>query len=187
MRRAATILGLAALLAAGAAAATLNFTNTITGQPLDLSDAAPEGRDTRAVKHFVQTGENLYNEHAQCLPEGRELYLSACSGCHGQVAEGKLGPGLNDSYWTYPKNATDQGLFETLFGGASGQMGPMYGALNLNEMLLAMAWVRHLYKEDPKGAGWLTAEQRARFKPYVEVKGVEHAPPVEGACAKAAG
>ena len=29
------------------AQATLSFTHTITGQPLDLSEAAPEGRDNR--------------------------------------------------------------------------------------------------------------------------------------------
>jgi cytochrome c-L len=52
--------------------------------------------------------------------------LTACSGCHGHEAEGKLGPGLADDYWTYPAAATDQGLFEVLFGGANGMMGPQY-------------------------------------------------------------
>ena len=45
---------------------------------------------------------------------------ASCSGCHGHVAEGNVGPGLNDNYWTYPKNKTDKGLFETIFGGAQG-------------------------------------------------------------------
>jgi cytochrome c-L len=150
------------------ARATLNFTNTVTGAPLDLSEAAPEGRDTVAVKTFLETGINIYNENATCLPKAKDLYLSMCSGCHGHYAEGKIGPGLNDSYWTYPKNLTDQGLFETIFGGAQGQMGPMYGALTLDDMLLVMAWVRHLYTGEPSEATWLTEAQRKTFKPFKE-------------------
>ena len=84
----------------------------------------PEGRDTEAVKRFLETGVNAYNEVKACLPKGEEIYLTSCSGCHGHLGEGKVGPGLNDAYWTYPKNKTDKGLFETIFGGAQGMMGP---------------------------------------------------------------
>lgn len=164
IKTASALLTLAAL--GWGAHAAITLTNTVTGQPLDLSEAPPEGRDTEAVKAFLETGKNIYNENEICLPKGHELFLSMCSGCHGHYAEGKIGPGLNDSYWTYPKNETDQGLFETVFGGAQGQMGPMYGALNMNEMLLVMAWVRHLYKDDPKGATWLTEAQRKNFKSF---------------------
>ncbi|GLK71462.1 cytochrome c(L), periplasmic [Ancylobacter dichloromethanicus] len=187
----------AALLLAGAlgagvlgvgARAAIMLSNTITGQPLDLSEAPEEGRDTKAVKVFLETGKNIYNEDAVCLPKAHEIFLSMCSGCHGHYAEGKIGPGLNDSYWTYPKNETDQGLFETVFGGANGQMGPMYGALNMNEMLLAMAWVRHLYKDDPKGAVWLSDEQRSTFKPFdANAKHVEPAEELPEACGGPAG
>ncbi|WP_029356858.1 cytochrome c(L), periplasmic [Bosea sp. 117] len=164
VKTAATVLAVGAL--AWGAHAAIMLTNTVTGQPLDLSEAPEEGRDTKAVKHFLQTGENIYVENPICLPKAHELFLSMCSGCHGHYGEGKIGPGLNDAYWTYPKNETDQGLFETIFGGAQGQMGPMYGALNMNEMLLVMSWVRHLYKEDPKGATWLSPAQRQAFKPF---------------------
>lgn len=170
MRTTTLVKTAAALITVGTlvwgAHAAIMLTNTVTGQPLDLSEAPEEGRDTEAVKTFLQTGVNIYNEKKICLPKAHELFLSMCSGCHGHYAEGKIGPGLNDSYWTYPKNETDQGLFETIFGGANGQMGPMYGALNMNEMLLVMAWVRHVYKDDPKDAAWLTSDQRSTFKPF---------------------
>lgn len=142
------------------------FRHTETGQPLDLNLAKEEGRDTEAVKHFMATGENLYNEDSEALPQGEELYLTMCSGCHGHLAEGKIGPGLNDSYWTYRKNKTDVGIFETIFGGARGQMGPMYRNLSLDEMLHVMAWVRHLYTGDPSTATWLAEEKRQHFTPY---------------------
>ncbi|WP_372394054.1 cytochrome c(L), periplasmic [Azospirillum sp. HJ39] len=165
------------------AQAALTFNNTVTGEVLDLSHGLPEGRDTPAVKTFLETGNNPYNENASCLPVGAEIFLSACSGCHGHVAEGKIGPGLNDDYWTYPKNTTDKGLFETVFGGAQGQMGPQYGALSLNDILLVMAWVRHVYTGPPGGAEWLSEDQRRAFKPYSSAR-VEtaQAPAEPGQC-----
>lgn len=142
------------------------FYNTVDGSPLNFDDAMEEGRDTEAVKEFMKTGVNIYNENPDIMAEAEELYSTMCSGCHGHHAEGKIGPGLNDNYWTYPQNETDVGLFSTLYGGASGQMGPMWGSLTLDEMLMSMAWVRHLYTGDPETATWLTPEQQKSFTPY---------------------
>lgn len=153
-------------LAAVAQTAAITFRNTITGDVLDFNNSLPEGRDTKGVKTFLQTAVNPYNEDVSCLKQGEQIFLSACSGCHGHLAEGKIGPGLNDSYWTYPQNATDEGLFSTIYGGAQASMGPQYGNLTLDEMLKVMAWVRHLYKEPAASATWFTEEVRKRFKPY---------------------
>jgi cytochrome c-L len=149
------------------------FRNTITGDVLDLDTAPKEGRDIEAVKKFLETGHNPFNEDAECLPRAEYIYLSSCSGCHGHLAEGKVGPGLSDNYWTYLKNKTDKGLFETIFGGAKGMMGP-HNDLQLNEMLLVMAWIRHLYTGPVEDAPWLTAEQAKVFKPYKLPEGSDH-------------
>lgn len=158
----------AAILAGSAAFAQQQFYHVVEGTPLNFDDAMEEGRDTEAVKHFMETGENIYNESEdpEVMAEAEDLYLSMCSGCHGHYGEGKIGPGLNDDYWTYPAGLTDVGLFSTLYGGATGQMGPMWGSLTLDEMLHVMAWVRHLYAGEPKDATWLNEEQRARFTPF---------------------
>ncbi|ODA66667.1 mxaG protein (Cytochrome c precursor) involved in Methanol dehydrogenase [Methyloligella halotolerans] len=145
------------------AAAEMTFNHTITGEALDLSNA--EGTDTPAAKHFLETGENLYTEVPNCLAEGEQTFLASCSGCHGHVGEGKIGPGLNDDYYTYPKNKTDKGLFETMWGGARSMMGP-HSDLGVDESLKVIAWIRHFYKDDPAEATWLTEEQRKTFKPY---------------------
>jgi cytochrome c-L len=149
------------------------FRHTISGQVLDPNDSPEVGRDTPAVKKFLETGNNPYNELAACLPRGEFLYLSSCSGCHGHVAEGKVGPGLNDDYWTYPKNKTDKGLFETIFGGAQSMMGP-HNDKSLNELLQIMAWIRHVYTGPADTAEWLTPEQQKAFKPYELPKGPDH-------------
>lgn len=157
---------LALCLGASAAKADITLNNTVTGEALNLDDAPPEGKDSEAFKSFMQSGKNPYVGKQDCFAKGEELFNGACSGCHGHLAEGKIGPGLNDDYWTYPGNATDKGMFETVFGGASGQMGPMYNSVNVQEMLLAMAWVRHLYVGDPDKAEWLEADARKSLKKY---------------------
>ncbi|HML44675.1 MAG: cytochrome c(L), periplasmic [Hyphomicrobium zavarzinii] len=176
------------LLAAGAFGGAVawaeDFRHTITGEDLKVPETAnPEGRDTEAVKKFLESGVNLYTEVKACLPKGEEVYLTSCSGCHGHVAEGKVGPGLNDAYWTYPKNKTDKGLFETIYGGAQGMMGP-HNDLQLDEMLKLIAWIRHLYTGDIQEADWLTEEQKKAFTPY---KLEEHASADDSAKAADAG
>ena len=153
-------------IAAPAAHAEITLNNTVTGEPLNLADAPDDGKDVAGFKEFMQTGKNPYVGKQDCLAKGEELFNGACSGCHGHLAEGKIGPGLNDAYWTYPQNVTDKGMFETVFGGASGQMGPMYNSVNVDEMLIAMAWIRHLYTGDPEKAEWLEASARKALKPY---------------------
>lgn len=149
-----------------AVAQQITLVHTITGMPLDLSLSPKEGQDTPAVKQFLKTGHDPYIGVESCMHEAEELFLTACSGCHGHVGEGKLGPGLNDSYWTYPKNQTDKGLFETIYGGARSMMGPQASARTMDEILLIIAWVRHFYKDSPDEAVWLTDGQKAAFVPY---------------------
>ena len=156
-----------------AAVALEPFRNTVTGDVLDIETAPKEGRDIEAVKKFLETGVNPFTEMKECLPRGEYIYLSSCSGCHGHVAEGKVGPGLNDNYWTYPKNKTDKGLFETIFGGGQGMMGP-HNDLQLNELLLVMAWIRHVYTGPVEAAKWLTPEQKKNYTPYKLPEGSDH-------------
>ncbi|BDV36269.1 MULTISPECIES: cytochrome c(L), periplasmic [Methylocystis] len=162
---------------AAIAQSAITFRNTITGEVLNFSDALPEGKDTPAVKEFMTTGVNPYNEDLSCLKQGEQTFLSACSGCHGHIGEGKIGPGLNDAYWTYPQNETDEGLFSTIYGGAQASMGPQYQNLQLDEMLKVMAWVRHLFKEAPEKATWLSDTQRKSFKPYAGHETLPDNPP----------
>ncbi|WP_425338901.1 cytochrome c(L), periplasmic [Methylocapsa acidiphila] len=151
---------------AASSGATIDLYNTVTGEPLKLDDALANGHDTAAVKQFLATGHNPYNEVKSCFPSGKSLFLTACSGCHGEYAEGKLGPNLGDNYWTYPVNTTDAGLFATIFGGANGMMGPHNEDLTLDETLQVMSWVRHLYSGPVQDAPWLSEEEKKIYTPY---------------------
>lgn len=128
----------------------LEFRGTISGDLLDFKDG--KGDDTLAVKQFKKTGKNPYNGNEAVIKNGYTIFSTACSGCHGHLAEGKLGPALADSYWTYPGNKKDKGLFETIYAGGQGMMGPQKGLLAQDEILQVMSWIRSLQNKDTKPA-----------------------------------
>lgn len=128
------------------------FRGTLSGDVLDVSPMEDE-TFTPEVKHFLATGENPYRGNEAEIKKGYTIFSTACSGCHGHLAEGKLGPALADEYWTYPKNETDKGIFETIYGGAAGMMGPQQGRMTVDEILHVIAWIRHQAEENQKNGG----------------------------------
>jgi cytochrome c-L len=130
----------------------IEFRGTLSGDVLDLSPMEGE-TFTAEAKHFLATGENPYSGNAEEVKKGYTIFSTACSGCHGHLAEGKLGPALADDYWTYPKNETDKGIFETIYGGAAGMMGPQQGRMTVDEILHVIAWIRHQAEENVKNGG----------------------------------
>ena len=146
-RRAAPLLLALGMAASAAQAQTPRFFNLIEGTPLDFSGLKEE--ETEAVKSFKSDGKNPYNGDPEAIKQGESLFQTACSGCHGHVAEGKLGPGLNDSYWTYKQASRDPGLFSAIYGGLGGSMGPQRGRITQDEILHIMAGLRSI---NPKTA-----------------------------------
>jgi len=136
-----TFLIISTVLAVGTAIAAIEFRGTISGDILEFSPDT-DGPETEAVKHFKETGEDIYVGNPEATKAGYVLFSTACAGCHGVAAEGKLGPALSDDYWTYPKNTSDQGIFETIYGGANGMMGPQRGRLQIDEILHIISFIR---------------------------------------------
>lgn len=168
LKQLATVLSISVMAAVAVipmkAEAQVTFRNAITGQPLDFS-YGKKGKKTEEVKEFKQTGHNPYNGDDDAIRVGKDLFSTACSGCHGHKLEGKLGPALGDDYWTYPAGRTDQGMFEIIYGGARSMMGPQSNNLSIDEMLKIMAFVRSSYWGTPENALWLSEEERAEFEP----------------------
>jgi len=156
----AVVMGLSSL----SAVAEQTFRNAVTGAKIDFS-FGKKGEETEAVKHFMATGENIYDTDEDVIRKGEDLFATACAGCHGHHAEGKLGPALGDDYWTYPKARTDKGLFEVVYDGARAMMGPQRNNLTVDEILTVMSFVRSIYWGSAEEALWLTDEQRANFVP----------------------
>ncbi|HWP34626.1 MAG TPA: c-type cytochrome, partial [Thermodesulfobacteriota bacterium] len=133
-------------------ASPLTFTHTFTGEPLDVTPQ-PGERVTAAVETFHRTGRNPYRDDSAAQEEGAKLYEVHCAICHGARGEGRIGPSLVDEQLVYPKNATDKGLFETIYGGAAGAMVGFRDRLSQDEILKIAAHVRRLERRGAPAPG----------------------------------
>jgi cytochrome c-L len=108
---------------------------------------------TPEAKEFLATGKNPYVGNTDAIAKGKKVFqLYSCTQCHGPEAQGQVGPGLTGPDYRYPKDATNKGMFETIWHGTNGGMGakgkglmdpsdPTNG-LTVDETLQIIAWVR---------------------------------------------
>jgi cytochrome c-L len=126
------------------------FIDTRDDKPL-IIDAALF--DTPAAKEFLATGKNAYIGDEDAIAKGKKVFgLYSCTQCHGPDGKGQVGPGLVGPTFKYPKNATNKGMFETIWAGTNGGMGgkgigimdptdPKNG-ITPDELLKVIAWIR---------------------------------------------
>jgi cytochrome c-L len=131
---------------------SIEFVDTQEGKPLVIDAAL---FDTPAAKEFLATGNNAYIGNEEAIAKGKKVFqLYSCTQCHGPEAKGQVGPGLTGPNYKYPKNATDKGMFETVWHGTNGGMGakgvglmdptdPKNG-ITPDELLKIIAWVRSM-------------------------------------------
>ncbi|NOT15719.1 MAG: c-type cytochrome [Methylotenera sp.] len=109
---------------AGAAASDIKMIDLVTtqdGSPLKIDAAL---FDTPAAKEFITTGKNPYIGNEEAIKGGKKVFnLYSCVACHGGHAEGAVAPGLIGPSFKYAKNATNKGMFETIWHGTNGGMG----------------------------------------------------------------
>jgi len=100
---------------------TIVFVKTTDGSDLIIPEAM---FDTDAAKEFLATGKNIYVGDSEAIKMGKKRYnLWSCTQCHGPTAKGQVGPGLTGPDFRYPKDATNKGMFETIWAGTNGGMG----------------------------------------------------------------
>ena len=130
--------------------AMVAFVKTQDGSPLEIKS---ELFDTPVAKEFSTTGKNSYVGKADAVAQGKKLFqMYSCTQCHGGDAGGQTGPSLHGPDFHYAKNATNKGMFETIWNGTNGGMGakgkglmdptdPTNG-LKPDEVLQIEAWIR---------------------------------------------
>jgi cytochrome c-L len=121
------------------------FTYVIDDSPLAIK-LRPSEVVTDAVSKFYQTGEDPYKADATALDAGKKLYLQWCQSCHLPDGSGRIGPSLIGETHHYPRFATDKGMFEIVYGGATGAMQGFGNRLTQDQILQVMAYVRSLKK-----------------------------------------
>lgn len=129
---------------AGAAGPPM-FTSPIDNDPLEIK-LLPGEKITEAVQKFYDTGDDPYMGDPKALAEGKNLYQSYCQACHLPDGSGRIGPSLIDDTHHYPRFTTDKGMFEIVYGGATGAMQPFGKRLTQDDILHVMAYVRSLKK-----------------------------------------
>ncbi len=138
--------------AAAPAANAIQFVDTQEGKPLAIDAAL---FDTPAAKEFLATGKNPYIGKEDAIAKGKKTFqLYSCTQCHGPEAKGQVGPGLTGPTFKYAKDATNKGMFETIWHGTNGGMGAKGIGLMVpgdntqgikpDEVLQIIAWVRSM-------------------------------------------
>lgn len=135
---------------AAASGEAIKFVKTQDGSPLEIKH---ELFNTPAAKEFLATGKNPYVGNEDAIKEGRKTFqLYSCTQCHGPEAGGQVGPALTGPNYNYAKDATNKGMFETVWNGTNGGMGakgkglmdpsdPENG-ITPDELLKIIAWIR---------------------------------------------
>jgi cytochrome c-L len=139
------VTGLALAGLAAAAQGPPAFTSPIDNGPLEIK-LLPGEKITDAVQKFYATGQNPYNGDAQALADGKDTYMTYCQACHMPDGSGRIGPSLIGDTHHYPRFTTDKGMFEIIYGGATGAMQPFGNRLTQDQILRTMAYVRSLKK-----------------------------------------
>src|SRR5829696_9779683 len=134
------------VLGSGLMAEPIVFRHVLDNSPLEVKPR-PNEVETEAVKSFKETGKNAYLGDEQALAEGKKLYRVECQACHLPDGAGRIGPTLIADVWKYERAATDVGMFEILYGGASGAMQSFARrGMKQDQMLKLIAYVRSLKK-----------------------------------------
>lgn len=132
----------------------VEFVATQDGKPFSIDAAL---FDTPAAKEFMTTGKNSYVGDAEAIAKGKKIFqLYSCTQCHGPEAKGQVGPGLIGPNYTYAKDLTNKGMFETIWHGTNAGMGakgvglmvPSDATVGIkpDEMLKIIAWIRSMSK-----------------------------------------
>lgn len=122
------------------------FLHSMTNQPLAMNLYPNETVTTQAIE-FLVSGKNPYAGDKDAIAAGRATYDTWCAACHLADGSGRIGTSLTDAQYVYPRVATDIGLFEVIYGGASGAMQPFGARLTKDEILKLMAFVDSLKKK----------------------------------------
>jgi cytochrome c-L len=134
------------LFGLGATAEPIVFRHILDNSPLEVKPR-PNEVETEAVKRFKETGKNPYAGDEQALADGKRLYQVNCQACHLPDGSGRIGSTLIADTWKYERVATDIGMFEILYGGASGAMQSFARrGMTQDQMLKVIAYVRSLKK-----------------------------------------
>ena len=129
-----------------AAGGGVQFMSVLDNRPLALNKMAGETL-TPAVRDFHKTGNNPYKGNAAAARAGKTAYDQWCASCHLPNGTGRMGSNLVDAQVTYSRVRMDQGVFEVIYGGATGAMQSFGDRISQDDILKIMAHLETLKKK----------------------------------------
>lgn len=118
-----------------------------------LKPAGGEGNAQEKTDYKVLTD-------AARLEAGKAAYLQNCAACHGQNAEGMVGPNLTDEYWLHGGEVNE--VFKTIkFGVTSKGMVAWQGKLSDDQILEVSSYILSVQGSNPANAKAPQGEQVA--------------------------
>ena len=107
--------------------------------------AAKNAEDPNAVTNYEVLTD------AAALESGKNLFLQNCAACHGQEAQGTVGPNLTDEYWLHGGDVND--IYKTVkFGVPAKGMVPWQGKLTKDQLLEVSSYILSLQGSNPANA-----------------------------------
>jgi cytochrome c(L) len=134
---AAALAGTCGHIALAGAAIQPAFTSALDDSPL-MVKLLPNEAVTNAVNAFYETGNDPYKGDPAALADGRKLYDQWCQSCHMPDGSGRIGPSFIGDSHHYARFTIDKGMFEIVYGGATGAM---------------QGFGNRLTQDDPQGYG----------------------------------
>ncbi|GAB2781310.1 cytochrome c oxidase cbb3-type subunit 3 [Hymenobacter luteus] len=102
------------------------------------------------------------------ISSGKTLFASNCAACHGQNAEGKVGPNLTDEYWLHGGEVNH--VYKTIKFGVQGKgMVAWKGKLSGKQILQVSSYILSLQGTKPAGAKEPQGEKEAAAKPVAKL------------------
>ncbi len=87
---------------------------------------------------------------ADKLAQGKEVFLTNCASCHGNVAQGGIGPNLTDDFWLYGQKPIE--IHKTISKGTTNGMPPWESVLPPEEVVSLVVFVSSTRGTNPAGA-----------------------------------
>ncbi|WP_347158766.1 c-type cytochrome [Pontibacter chitinilyticus] len=88
---------------------------------------------------------------ATALANGKKTFIQNCAACHGQNAEGMVGPNLTDEYWLHGGDVNE--IFHTIkFGVPAKGMVSWQGKLGKDQILEVASYILSLQGSNPANA-----------------------------------
>jgi cytochrome c oxidase cbb3-type subunit 3 len=102
-----------------------------------------------------------YASDTEMAAAGTEVFMANCASCHGNEAEGLIGPNLTDDYWIH--GSSNEAIWEMLAVGVPAKgMPPWESVLAPQERAELLAYIRSVDDTDPAGA----KEPEGELDPY---------------------